>query len=458
ASQFERLDGRPYEILAIARDIRERRARETALRDQAERDPLTGLPNRTRLLAELNEMIAVAPAVPSALAMVDLDRFKEINDSLGHEAGDRVLVAVARAMANAAEHHTVGRLAGDEFVVLMRGATVGDATAIADRIRLAISHVSVPARGERIHPQASVGVATIRAQAAPQAILAAADAALYAAKEGGRNRVVIEAQLEQHRRDFGDFLLADAVFEAIADDRLDLAYEPIVRLASGEPVAHRALLRMRNPDGTVTPYEGFAGAMERVGALPTIDRCAAALVTQALQQHPSLRAVLRISASAARDSEVFTFIEEALGAHSGSGTRLLVEIAEFTGSLDNEAQRAALERLRRLGCGVSLCEPGSGYGVMNIARDVPLTAITLGEALTHSVQTSHRSRALAFAVQSLADALGIQTLADGIETAEQLAVLREIGVALGAGPLLGRPTRVPIALVTLPEPAFAEAS
>ncbi len=136
----------------------------------------------------------------------------------------------------------------------------------------------------------------------------------------------------------------------------------------------------------------------------------------------------------------------------------LVEIAEFTGTLDQETQRAALERLRTIGCGVSLCEPGSGYGVLNIARDVPLTAITLGEGLTRSLETGRRSRALAFAVQSMADALGIQTIADGIDTPEQLAIAREIGIALGAGSFLGRPTRVPVTLVSLGEPALAEAS
>ncbi len=447
ATQFARLGGRPHEILGVARDIGERRAREVALREQAERDALTGLPNRMRLLAELEETIAELPDATGALAMVDLDRFKEINDNLGHEAGDRVLVAVARAMERVAAPHTVARIAGDEFVVLMHRVTPGEATAVAERLRTAVADTQVPARGDHIRPEVSIGVAMISRRATPQAILAAADAMLYEAKQTGRNCVVVEATSDRHRRDFDDFLLADQVFEAIGDDRLDLAFQPIVNLATGEPEAHRAVLRMRHHDGTVTSHDAFANAMDRVGALPTVDRCSAALVLQALRDHPTLRIVLRISAATVADGELFEVIEEALRDHPDAAPRLVIEIADLTPAPDQEARRSTLERLRRRGCGIALCESGTGSSVLSIAREVPLSAITFGAMLTQSLPDSSLSRAVAFAARSMADALGIETIADGIDTPEHLAVARELGIRLGAGALLGRVTRLPVALV-----------
>jgi diguanylate cyclase (GGDEF)-like protein len=447
SSQFVAIDGQPHEILAVARDISERRAREAVLRDQAERDPLTGLPNRARLLQELQAAIAEAGERRGALAMVDLDRLKQINDTLGHEAGDQVLTAVARAMAQAADGHTVARMSGDEFVVLMRGVDDEQATEVAERVRLAVAYAHVLARGERVHPQISVGVATIEPGSTPAVVLATADAALYEAKQSGRNRVIVGAPVPFRRRDRNNFAVAEAVFEAIADDRLELVYQPIVDLASGLPVAHEALVRMRTPEGAVLMPSQFLPAMEQVGAVPTIDRCVAALVLQALRRQPDLRLFMNVSPSTLADATLFEYLDAAFDDDPTLAARLEVEITEAAAVLDVESTRTWLQRMRDRGCGLALDDFGTGYSFLYLVRDLPITTIKIDGSSIQAFVEDPRERALVRSLQTLADGLGLKTVAEWVETPEQLSMARALGITMGQGFLLGRPVRVPLTKV-----------
>jgi diguanylate cyclase (GGDEF)-like protein/PAS domain S-box-containing protein len=442
ASQLLSTDGVAREFLVIARDVTEQRGREAALRSQAEHDALTGLPNRARLVQELELAIAKADSEPASLAMIDLDRFKHVNDTLGHEAGDAVLIAVASTIASAAGGHLAARLSGDEFVVLITGVEAKEAVATAERVRDALAFADIRVRGERIRQQISVGVAQVGAGDAPGDVLAAADEALYQAKNAGRNRVIVASGGDvSEQRDH--FAQAEVVFDAIGDGRLELHYQPIVRLDTGEVAHYEALLRLRGLDGALVMPGAFLPAVEHVGASVMVDRCVASLVLDALRAHPEVHVFMNVSPSTIMDASLFEFLEDTFIEDPELATRLGIEITEAAALLEVEAARVWLERMNGWGCGIALDDFGMGYSFLNLARDLPITQLKIDGSSIRSFVDDPRERAVVRALQTLAAGLEITTVAEWIETPEQLALARDLGITYGQGYLLGRPAALP---------------
>jgi diguanylate cyclase (GGDEF)-like protein/PAS domain S-box-containing protein len=443
AGQLITSDGRPREYLLITRDITAQRQREAHLLSQAERDVLTGLPNRAGFLRAIEAAITRLPAEPCSLAMVDLDRFKSVNDVLGHEAGDAVLTAVAATLSHAAEGQIVARLAGDEFVILMPGVALEQATAIAEQVRSALAFADIRARNERIRQQVSIGVAEVGPDDTAATALAAADRALYEAKNGGRNRVVTASAIHRASAQGDQFAQADAVFEAIADGRLELVYQPIVNLETREVHAYEALLRLRDVAGDMISPGIFLPAAEFVGAAPAIDRCVASLVLDDLRTHPDVRIFMNVSPSTVTDATLFEYLEEAFNDDASIAARLGLEVTEGAALLDVEVAYRWLVRMRERGCEVALDDFGMGFSFLNLARDLPITEIKIDGSSIRAFVEDPRERAVVRALQTLADGLGVATVAEWVETPEQLELARSIGITHGQGYLLGRPGALP---------------
>ncbi len=437
-------DGELHEVLGVGRDISERRMHERRLQHLAHHDSFTNLPNRLVLEEALREAIAEAVAGSrSALALVDIDNFKLVNDTLGHGAGDQILITAARAIEAAARPALVVRLSGDEFAVLLRRSSLDDALAAAERIRQMLERPDVWTAGGLRYLSVSVGVSEVTASAEPTAIIAEVDASMYAAKEQGKNRVVwagaasatdAAGQLGQSYR------LVEAMRQALESGGFELHYQPIVDLERGSTHAFEALVRLRGEDGRMIPPGEFLPTAERFGLMPAIDRYVADVVIGRLLADPRAVIYLNVSPLSLAERRFSADLLATLGREPGLGRRLGVELTESAALRDLDLARGWVERLRSFGCRVALDDFGTGFNSLRLAQELPVTDIKIDGSFVEQLETDPKSRAVVAAIQAFAEGLGMSTVAEHIETPQQLATVRAMGITYGQGYLLGRPS------------------
>ena len=436
--------GRIIRMLGVNYDTTERKAAEERIRELALTDPLTGLPNR-RTLQELltREMARAARGGPVvALLLVDLDDFKRINDTLGHAAGDTLLAEVARRLqASVREGDIVARIGGDEFAVLATAEEDGGRfAALAERL---VEKMDAPVQlhGTDVRAGASVGLATFPGDAADAgALLAHADLALYAAKAAGRGtwRPFHQTMQEQVR---SQAALERDLRTAFERNELSLHYQPIIRVDGLELQGFEALLRWNHPDkGPVSPT-AFLAAAER-------DRLIIPLtfwtLAEALRHAAEWRAAgmgepfvsVNLGARVLDAAALGEHVEQRLAAEEVPARTLVVEVTE--GSIaDSRGVVATLEGLRRLGVRVAVDDFGAGYSSLARLRDLPLDLLKVDRAFLAA--PFDRGEAILRAIVALAKGLDLPTVAEGVETAEQLALLRRVGISCAQGYLLARP-------------------
>ncbi len=430
--------------LLIQRDLRhaERRMRHDALHDA-----LTGLPNRALLLDRIERSLARARRAgrPPGVLFLDLDRFKGVNDTLGHSIGDELLTVVAvRLTAAVRAQDTVARLGGDEFVVLLEAD--GDAVEpilVAERLLALVREPVTLACGRSLTVTASIGVVSALASSAEE-ILRDADIALYAAKEAGKDRCAqFEATMQtvaQNRLE-----LEMGLRRALAEDELRLLYQPTYRLRDRALTAAEALLRWEHPERGLVGADEFIGLAEETGLIVPIGKWvlehACAQAAAWAERGYGLGVAVNVSA---RQLDHPGLVDDVRGALERSGLepqRLTLEITETALTRDPETAKALVAKIKTLGVRIAIDDFGTGYSSLAHLRDFPVDALKIDRSFISGSAASRESKALVHVLVGLGKTLGMETLGEGIETLTQLQHLEEERCDLGQGLLLARPLR-----------------
>jgi diguanylate cyclase (GGDEF)-like protein len=417
------------------------------LRHQALHDALTGLPNRALIMDRLEHLLARSrrhtSSVPAAM-FIDLDGFKDVNDTLGHEVGDKLLQAVAeRLRGSLRDADTIGRLGGDEFVILLDGATVACAPElVAERIVNVIGQpFELAGCAEPIRVTTSIGITTGPA-AAPGELLRDADMALYEAKAAGKNcyavfqpetQTVVQRrhEVEQHLR------------SALEADQFRLVYQPIYGLEELDIVGFEALLRWEHPTlGLVEPAE-IIPVLESTGQILEVGRwvlreACAQMATWRAGGHDLIVSV-NVSARQLDRGTIIEHVREALAASGLAPTALTLEITETSLMRDVDAAVRRLHQLKALGVQIAIDDFGTGYSSLAHLERLPVDSLKIDRAFTDAVTRSPGSGALIHTLVQLGKELGLKTLAEGVETTTQIDHLRAENVNEVQGFLLAQP-------------------
>jgi diguanylate cyclase (GGDEF)-like protein len=426
----------------------ERQRSEQRIRHMAHHDELTGLPNRALLHDRLAQALGQAQRTgrPLALLFLDLDGFKYINDSLGHEIGDRLLRSVAARLQSSVVRSgdTVARLGGDEFVVMLVDLQrAEDAAAVAQQVVQTLSR-PLRADGRTLHVTASVGVATFPADGdSAELLLKHADAAMYRAKAHGRNGVQCYTRdmgLQAHQR----VELQSALRLAVEQGQFELHYQPQCEPHSGRIVAVEALIRWPHPVlGLVSP-DRFIPLAEETGLIAPIGRWVLRTACRQLQAwhaagHTRLVMAVNLSARQFLTQDIPELVREALEEHALPARALELELTETALMHNADAVRATLQALKDLGVVLSLDDFGTGYSSLNHLRRFPIDAIKIDKSFTAEMATSDDTTAIVRAIVAMARSLGVQTVAEGVENEAQMRFLAALQCDRVQGYHLGRP-------------------
>ncbi len=422
-------------------DVTEIRRAHTDLEYLAMHDPLTGLPNRALLLDRLESAVGRADGAEDLLALlfVDLDRFKVVNDSLGHHAGDEVLVAVTgRLVELVRPNDLVARFGGDEFVVLCESIVDADQViALADRIRRDVSG-GVEVGGETVHVSVSVGVVIGNSDSAPEELLRDADAAMYAAKTRGRDRAQVFDET-MHRAAVERLSIEVGLRRGLEQSEFRLHFQPIVEVASCGIVGVEALVRWQHPDrGLLEPSE-FLGVADESGLLRDLGgwildhacRATASWPTRAGAPAPAL--FVNLAAAQIASRHLVEMVTEVVAATRFDIGRLVLEVTEGMLMTDAEETAALLGSVRGLGARVAIDDFGTGYSSLSYLTRLPVDVLKIDQSFVAGLAGSPKDREVTGAIIALAHALGLSTVAEGVEDAGQLAALAELGCDLAQG-------------------------
>ena len=437
-------------LLMLAEDVTERNDLERQLRHQAFHDPLTGLPNRELFRERAQHALARGgrTGMMCAVVILDLDDFKTVNDSLGHLAGDDLLRQVAhRLPAFTRPGDTVARLGGDEFAVLIEDVTgPAQAATVAERMTAAMQD-SFDALDNSVFVSASMGIAVSAADGSstPNTLLRDADVAMYAAKARGEGGWAIFGA-DMHRQVQSRLELRGALGRAIENEELVVHYQPLVDLRTHEITGVEALVRWNHPTRGLLPPSDFITLAEETGKISSIGglvlRSAAAQVSRWQQSLPSARPLdLSVNASF-RELIDENFVERTLTILSEAGLdphQLTIEMTESMLMQDPARAIATLDQLRRHGIQIAMDDFGTGYSSLTYLRQMPLDVVKIDRSFVMSIGGGHDDVSMTVAIVRLLDTLNVITVAEGIETTEQLAYVSSMGCDRGQGYLFSRP-------------------
>ncbi len=436
--------------LRVVMAVRANNEAQAELLHGAQTDPLTGLPNRTVLLERINELLGNSWSQEQhpTLFFVDLDRFKNINDSLGHAAGDEVLVTVARRLINAVpEGAMVARLSGDEYVVLDTTAkSPGAALALAERMLAVFREPLALSQGD-VFVTASIGVASLSATSStsPEDLVRHADTAMYRAKDAGRNCLAVYDE-SMHERVAHRLAVETALYRALDRRELRLFHQPILDLQSGDVVGFEALMRWQQSDGTIVSPAEFIPIAEDTGTIVPIGSWA---LLEALSQlrrwiddgvcSPAATMSVNVSPRQLSDPNFPAIVSEALTRSGVSPQLLWLEVTESIMISEPELALATLRRLRSLGVRVALDDFGTGYSSLSLLQKFPLQRIKIDRAFVHGVADNPNDRSLVRTIIAMGRSLGLDIVAEGVESVHQLQVLSDLGCTKAQGFLISHP-------------------
>lgn len=426
----------------------------STVRHQATHDALTGLPNRVLFAERLEQALAAGTA--SAVLFCDLDRFKGVNDQLGHAAGDELLRQVAQRLTAALPAESVvGRLSGDEFAVLL--IDVANPAATAHGL-IACFEQPFRVEGHELRMTTSIGVACAqRGDLRPDGLLRVADTAMYVAKQQGRNQVSVAGSVAAPPGDQTQAGFEIELRRAIETDQLHLLYQPVVELAPGDTgrgdvVCVEALVRWDHPRLGLLVPGAFLSVAEESGLIVELDLWVLREATRALARSTAAggpsRVAVNLSGRSLVDPRLHDRVLDALADSGLQPHQLELEVVESRALGDLPGIRGRLAALRRLGVHVALDDFGTGFSTLTWLQQLPADRVKLDRTFTTSLSDGAPGRCLVRGVLALARELGLEVVAEGVETLEQLTALRDEGCTLFQGYLLGRPA--PLTALVVP--------
>jgi diguanylate cyclase (GGDEF)-like protein/PAS domain S-box-containing protein len=432
--------------ISISSDISERKEYDKNVHFLAYYDVLTGLPNRTLLRDRLGQMIAAAHRdnMQFALLFLDLDRFKYINDSMGHSVGDKLLQSVAqRLQVCVREGDTVSRIGGDEFIVLLREIDEQGVALVADKL---LKTLATPfnLNGQEISTYASVGIALYPEHATDiDVLMKNADAAMYCAKENGRNNYKFFTP-EMNFRANQVFLMEKDLRVALEQDQFTLVYQPQVDLMTGKICGAEALLRWKHPEkGFISPAEFIPVAEETGQIVPigewVIRTACWRFAAWQKQGMPAIPIAVNLSIRQLRQPNLAEVIEAALEENGLDPHYLELEITEGIMMGDTKSAMAFLSRMHSLGVQMSIDDFGTGFSSLSYLKNLPVNKLKIDQSFVRDIETDESDAAIVRSIISLGHRLDLKVIAEGVETLEQLDFLRIRGCDEVQGYYFSRP-------------------
>ena len=440
--------GQLASYVAVFADISHEKRTEAELDYLVHHDALTKLPNRRLLHARLEHTIQQAYRDPQShfsLLFIDLDDFKVVNDSLGHDAGDQLLIELAqRFSASVRSEDTVARMGGDEFMVLLDGAgTFNEISTVVGKL-LAAARQPFQIGPHEVFVSASIGVAIFPLDAEDGATLARnADVAMYRAKDKGKNRFEFyEASMSEHAME--RLSLANDLRRALEGGQFYLVYQPKVAASDGRILGFEALLRWRHPERGEISAQRFVKVAEETGLIVPIGVEVLRQATRTMAEWrarglDSITMAINLSAQEIAHPHIFDRVHEALQSSGLPGAALEIEITESALIRDPRHVAPLLRKLRALGLRIAIDDFGTGYSSLNYLRQFRVDVLKIDQSFVKEIGNSSRARVIPQAVVALGKALQMSTIAEGVETESQASILREMGCDQLQGYGVGRP-------------------
>jgi len=440
-------------IVRLASAMQEQAAAEVLLTHQATHDELTGLPNRTLIIEHIDRMLGESARTgqPVSVMFVDLDQFKLVNDSMGHGIGDQLLVDSAKRIAGCVRTgDIVGRISGDEFIVVTMGLDVAATTSVADRIRRVLGEGFYLESGE-VFVSASVGVTFAGPGAQAATLIQEADTAMYRSKDAGRN-VVTTFDFSMRERVARRVELERLLRHAIDDQQLAAHYQPLVTLPEGRVVGFEALARWSHGGQMISPAEFIpiaeeSGLIVQLGAFMLDEGCRQlARMRRGLPGGEALYMSVNLSARQVREGDIVDTVAEALERHHLPGEALWLEITESVLMEDSLTTASVMAGLRALDVRLSVDDFGTGFSSLSYLKRFPVSQVKIDRSFVSGLGQHEWDSSLVSAIIAMAGALGLSTTAEGVETVEQARQLHHLGCRQAQGFLYSK--AVPASEVT----------
>jgi diguanylate cyclase (GGDEF)-like protein/PAS domain S-box-containing protein len=433
-------------FLGMLNDISERKTMENRLRELAHRDPLTGLANRVLITERLDEAVGRLTGTDRnvALLLLDLDGFKAVNDSFGHAVGDELLVAVASRLVSCLRFQDLAaRIGGDEFAILLEPVDAQEVVRVGERILEALAE-PIELHRAQVVVTASVGIAHGNAERSTQDLLRDADVAMYMAKGQGKNRLVVFHPSMQERV-ATRLRLESQLRQAVDANEFELHYQPLVNLDTHRIVGVEALVRWHHPQrGLLLPAE-FISVAEETGLIVPLGRwilaeaCRQAARWQSADPGQLLSIGVNLSPRQLHDSELVASAAAALSDAGLSASALTIEITENLLLGDSTLAEARLAQLRAMGIRIAVDDFGTGYSSLAYLRRLPVDILKIDRSFVAPLPDGPRPAALVRSIIDLSAALDVDTVAEGVENAEQAAILNSLGCHVAQGYYFGYP-------------------
>ena len=446
-------DGNPSHVLGQIQDVTERRRFEERLQHLVDHDPLTGLVNRRRFEQELDRHVAHARryGATGALLVLDLDDFKSVNDTLGHNAGDELIVSVAGLLKKQLrDSDIVARLGGDEYAVLLPTGGPEEAEAVAAKLVRAVrEEVSVVGARRARRITTSVGVAAFGdGDVSGEEMLINADLAMYEAKEAGRDRFAAYAAGDHEPpRLQARMHWVERIREALEEERFVLHAQPILDLRSGEIAQYELLIRMLDDSGDLIPPGTFLQVAERFDLVQEIDRRVARRALELIADHGgTLRLTVNLSGRTLTDDRLLAELEDGVARTGADPACLTFEVTETAAVANIHLAREFAERLRDIGCRFALDDFGAGFGSFYYLKHLPFDYLKIDGEFIAGCLSNRTDQLVIRAVVDIAQGLGKETVAEFAADEELVQFLRSQGVDYAQGFHIGRPLPLPEAL------------
>lgn len=423
-----------YRMAGSQSDITARRIAEERLSHDAVHDALTGLPNRVLFLDRLQNRLERIKRNPSdlfAVMFLDLDRFKVVNDSLGHAVGDQLLITISNRLKHCLRNEdTVSRLSGDEFAILLNSIPdINEALQIANRIKAQLKTTTILGAVERF-PTASIGIAFFNeAYTKADELLRDADAAMYVAKaQGGNQYRVFDATMHSNAVEL--IQLEAELKRAVEREEWIIHYQPIISLATNKAVGAEALVRWNHPLRGILYPKDFIHVAEETGVIISIgEYVIRSACTQAKlwrdSRHPDFWVSVNLSARQFQDTELTKKVASILSETGLDSNGLHLEITESVAIQDMEYTNDLLTELDRLGVQTSLDDFGTGYSSLSYLKQFPLKVLKIDQSFIRDIRTNKKNESLIMAIITMARSIGLEVVAEGVEKGEQLEFLRD---------------------------------